>query len=170
MKKKILGACALMMICLSSMVLFTACGTSPATKTFSSPTGISITMPASFEEFKTNNTFSLKNTSDEIYFFAQKDTFQKIESLNYDSNMSTAEFAKLIIKQQLLSNNIEVFSASDYSYFSYTIYFEGSYKYYFNVTKKSDNAFWHCVFRCEDEMASFYQNKIMIWASSIVVV
>ncbi len=167
MKKKIVSVFALV-FCVFSIFMLASCG-APKEKTFVSEKGISITLTDEFQEMSVSNIdFAL--TTNKVAFFANKETFQQLDTLGGQSNsssMTVKEYAELVKKNNSLSGGVQEHDGM--ADFDYTKNVDGVRYIYTAFALKGSDCFWLCQFAMKESDYDDNFNQFLKWANTIEV-
>lgn len=131
--------------------------------------GMSITLTEDFVENEYYG-FNAYYDTEEAQVYVMKESFSLLKENNQPTNISTKEYAKIMMETQNLNADIVEEEGLTYFYYEKDVlgyaeeYVKNS---YYAVAFKTDDAFWLFQFACEKNLFSEYEEKFIKWAKSV---
>ena len=147
------------------VILYLFPGCSERMNTFEK-NGMSITLTNDYQE-KPKENITAYYESSKAAVIAEKDDFASINDSGMSSDISSAEYAELIIESSGLDT--PVLEENGLTYFEYSIDTDfGSFKYLASIYKSSD-AFWLIQFSCQTDIYDSMRSEFFAFAHSVKV-
>lgn len=138
-------------------------------KKYTSDSGITIYMADGFKEKDLGvDTVACYFESDNAIFTCSVESFELLESLNFDADMSLEEYGQLVIDANGFDSKLETDEYGNV-YMKYVQNIEGNDFTYYGYFKKGAESFWTCNLVCLTESEAEFEDDFALWASTIEI-
>ncbi len=161
LKRILIVACAVIIA-----FSITACGKKE--KTYTSDSGIKITMDDGLESSSVDG-FACFYSNDDCFAGAIKETFDDFAVYGVDANAYTLEeYESLMIQANGLTGSFST-DAKGNPYITYESTVDNIDAYCYMTVRKGKDAFWAIVFGCEQKDKDTFASKFEKWSASIEI-